>query len=235
MDDLKIIKAGKSGTGILVEQDAGFIDPNDKRNKSIITEITNNDKGTNTPLYTTNTFTVFVILQKYGVLNRNGRIYPETILKSQAKAYEQLIKERRAIGEHNHPESSIISGDRVSHNITKMWWEGNTLVGEMEILMSRGYVNYGIISCQGDSVAHLLEHKIMIGVSSRGVGSLVEGRNGEQIVQDDFELLCWDVVTGPSTPGAWIFKNKPQITSQFNESEIKNNPLLNDGLNKFLL
>lgn len=231
MEDLKIIKPYKSGTGILIENE-GFISPNDDRNKKAINEIKNND--TKGPLYTTNTFTVFVILQKYGVLNRNGRIYPEKILKLQAEAYQQLIKERRAIGEHNHPESSIISGDRVSHNISKMWWEGNTLVGEMEILMSRGYINYGIISCQGDSVAHLLEHNIMIGVSSRGVGSLIEGRNGEQVVQDDFELLCWDVVTGPSTPGAWIFKNKPTQQS-FNESEIKDKPLFNKGLDKFLL
>lgn len=231
MDDLRIIKAGKSGTGILIENE-GFISPNDERNKKAINEIkSSEEKG---PLYTSNKFTVFVILQKYGVLNRNGRIYPENILKLQAEAYQQLIKERRAIGEHNHPESSIISGDRVSHNITKMWWEGNTLVGEMEILMSKGYVKYGIISCQGDSVAHLLEHNIMIGVSSRGVGSLVENARGEQVVQDDFELLCWDVVTGPSTPGAWIFKNKP-TTQSFNESEVKTKPLLINGIDKFLL
>lgn len=233
MDELKIIKAGKSGTGILIENE-GFISPFDDRNKKAINEITNTNNSKDAPLFTTNSFNVFVILQKYGVLNKNGRIYPEAILKKQVQAYQELIDDRRAIGELDHPESSIISARAVSHNITKMWWDGNTLVGEMEILMSWGYVKHGIISCQGDMVAHLLSHRIKIGVSSRGVGSLVEGRNGEQIVQDDFELLCWDGVTGPSTPGAWIFKNKP-TSSQFNESEIKNKPLFLDGIDKFLL
>jgi hypothetical protein len=71
-------------------------------------------------------------------------------------------------------------------------------MGKMEILMSPGYINFGIISCKGDNVADLLRHRIKIGVSSRGVGSLKEARNGDQIVQDDFEIICWDVVTAPS-------------------------------------
>jgi hypothetical protein len=79
-------------------------------------------------------------------------------------------------------------------------------MGKMEILMSPGYINFGIISCKGDNVADLLRHRIKIGVSSRGVGSLKEARNGDQIVQDDFEIICWDVVTAPSTPDAWIFR-----------------------------
>ena len=78
------------------------------------------------------------------------------------------------------------------------------LNGKMEILMTPGFINYGIVSTKGDEVANLLRNRIKIGVSSRGVGSLVEGRNGEQIVQDDFEIICWDVVTAPSTPGSWM-------------------------------
>ena len=89
---------------------------------------------------------------------------------------------------HNsdHPESSIISNDRISHNILKTWWEGKTLLGEMEILMSPGFINQGIISCQGDQIANLLRKGIMVGVSSRGVGSLQE-IDGHAMVQDDFE------------------------------------------------
>jgi len=149
-----------------------------------------------------------------------------------------VIRERGAVGELDHPESSIISGDRISHNIIETWWEGHTLMGKMEILMSPGYINLGIISCKGDAVADLLRHRIKIGVSSRGVGSLVEGKNGEQIVQDDFEIICWDVVTAPSTPDAWIFKNiedaKPYVEG-FESKKVMVKENLKDNLDKFLL
>ena len=104
--------------------------------------------------------------------------------------------------------------------------------------MSPGYINLGIISCKGDAVADLLRHRIKIGVSSRGVGSLVEGKNGEQIVQDDFEIICWDVVTAPSTPDAWIFKNiedaKPYVEG-FESKKLMVKENLKDNLDKFLL
>jgi hypothetical protein len=136
---------------------------------------------------------------------------------------------------HNcdHPESSIISTDRISHNITETWWENKTLMGKMEILMSPGYINYGIVSTKGDEVANLLRNNIMIGVSSRGVGSLREV-NGEQVVQDDFEIICWDVVTAPSTPGSWMFKDKSEARP-FKESVEGRTDLLSNGLDKFLL
>jgi hypothetical protein len=129
--------------------------------------------------------------------------------------------------------SSIIAGDRISHNIIETWWEGKTLMGKMEILMTPGYINYGIVSTKGDEVANLLRNNIMIGVSSRGVGSLREV-NGDHIVQDDFEIICWDVVTAPSTPGSWMFRGKDEA-KPFVESITKNNNTLNEGLDKFLL
>ncbi len=136
---------------------------------------------------------------------------------------------------HNcdHPESSIISIDRISHNIIETWWEGKTLMGKMEILMSPGYAKLGIVSTKGDEVANLLRNNIMIGVSSRGVGSLREV-NGEQVVQDDFEIICWDVVTSPSTPGSWIFNEKEEA-KPFTESVQNKKNLLNDSLDNFLL
>jgi len=136
---------------------------------------------------------------------------------------------------HNceHPESSIVNTERISHNITETWWEGKTLLGKMEIIMSPGYINNGVISCLGDHVANLLRKGIMIGVSSRGVGSLKEV-NGKNIVQDDFELICWDIVTSPSTPGSWIF-NKKEEMQPFTESKITQKTLLIDKLDKFLL
>jgi hypothetical protein len=230
MSELKIIKAGHTGSGILIEQDAGYISPNDKRNHEFINEV--NKLATGQPIMV-EPLVLYVVLQKYGVKNRNGRIYPEHILKREVENYQQLIREKRAIGELDHPESSIIAGDRISHNIIETWWEGKTLMGKMEIIMSPGFVNQGIISCKGDEVANLIRKGIMIGVSSRGVGSLEE-INGQNIVQEDFELICWDVVTSPSTPGSWIFKKK-EATQAFVESEEKHKNLLTDNLDKFLL
>ena len=231
MSDIKIIKAGESGFGFLVESDAGFISPNDVRNKPFINEMKQLESGgklsVNEPLI------LYVVLQKYGVKNRNGRIYPEAILRREVDRYQELIRERRAIGELDHPESSIIAGDRVSHNIIETWWEGKTLMGKMEILMTPGYINYGIVSTKGDEVANLLRNNIMIGVSSRGVGSLSEV-NGDHIVQDDFEIICWDVVTAPSTPGSWMFNNKEE-SKPFVESKQQPKNRLNEGLDKFLL
>lgn len=229
MSELKVLKGKQQGMGILIENE-GYINPDDRRNKTFVNEVQKIVEGKS---IIPDPLKVFVVLQKYGVENRNGRIYPKHILYRENEKYQELIKEKRALGENNHPESSIISLDRVAINITKTWWENATLVGEMEILMSPGFVSQGIISCEGDKVANLLRQGIMIGVSSRGVGSLREIK-GQSIVQDDFELICWDVVSSPSTPGAWVFNNKEE-SKPFMESEIKTKNLLTDKLDKFLL
>lgn len=233
--DIKVLKRGQVGFGYLIEHDAGYISPDEPRNQPFINEIKKLETG---KLAIMEPLIVFVVLQKYGILNRNGRIYPEAILREQDRKYQEAIRERRAVGELDHPESSVISGDRISHNIIETWWEAHTLMGKMEILMSPGYINYGIVSTKGDAVADLLRHRIRIGVSSRGVGSLVEGKNGEQIVQDDFEIICWDVVTAPSTPGSWIFRSKEESRPYVEGVERKGTIIkenLNDKLDKFLL
>lgn len=375
---------------LLIEQDAGYISPSDERNKTMLNEIKSlNEKDVN--ITEDQPLIVYVVLQKWGVKNKNGRIYPKHILERENNNYQELIRERRAIGEcvpegteiftkngwtdiknvvvedevytlnvetnqvelqkvydtikkpysddlvhihnnttldmkltknhkmilwdennnpyeitaikfneklkykdsvllkshfksydelngeiltiqvnneitskmiyhndnvycvsvpnktwlmrynnkvawtHNcdHPESSIIAVDRISHNIIETWWEGKTLMGKMEILMSKGFIKYGIVSTKGDEVANLLRNKIMIGVSSRGVGSLRE-INGDQVVQDDFEIICWDIVTSPSTPGSWMFNDKAEA-KPFTESVQKNKNLLNDSLDNFLI
>ena len=233
--DFKVLKRGESGWGGLIEHDAGYISPDEVRNQPFINEIKKLDSGNRLAII--EPLIVYVVLQKYGILNRNGRIYPEDILKKQDRLYQQAIRERRAVGELDHPESSIIAGDRISHNIVETWWEGHTLMGKMEILMTPGFINYGIVSTKGDEVANLLRNRIKIGVSSRGVGSLKEGKGGEQIVQEDFEIICWDVVTAPSTPGSWILNSReeaqPYIESVMPTKEtIKEN--LKEKLNKFL-
>jgi hypothetical protein len=228
--DLKLIRAGQSGYGYLIEHDAGYISPDEPRNQPFINEMKKLDVG---KLAIVEPLIVYVVLQKYGILNRNGRVYPEAILRKQDQLYQQAIRERRAVGELDHPESSVIAGDRISHNIIETWWENHTLMGKMEILMTPGYINLGIVSTKGDEVANLLRNNIMIGVSSRGVGSLREV-NGDHIVQEDFEIICWDIVTAPSTPGSWMFKDRAESKPFVESVKIEKN-LLIDGLNKFLL
>jgi hypothetical protein len=230
-EDIKLLKAGDVGFGFMIEHDAGFIDPNDSRNEKFVNEVKKLAAG---EIAMIEPLIVTVVLQKWGVKNRNGRIYPERILKAQAEAYNELIKNKSALGELDHPESSIIAGDRVSHNITRIWWEGRTLMGEMQINTTLGFINMGICSTKGDEVANMLRHGWRIGVSSRGVGTLEEDYEGNAIVQDDFELIGWDVVTAPSTPGSWIFGNKNEA-APFMESKIMEGKSLDDDLDIFLL
>jgi hypothetical protein len=235
IDNIKVLKRGQTGYGYLIEHDAGFISPDEPRNQPFINEIKKLETG---KLVIAEPLVVYVILQKYGILNRNGRVYPEYILKKQNEIYQNAIRERSAVGELDHPESSIIAGDRISHNIIETWWEGHTLMGKMEILMTPGFINFGIVSTKGDEVANLLRNRIKIGVSSRGVGSLKEGKNGEQIVQDDFEIICWDVVTAPSTPNAWIFKDVADAKPYVEGVSVKQGVLkesLKNKLDDFLL
>ena len=107
-------------------------------------------------------------------------------------------------------------------------------MGEMQINTTRGFIEMGICSTKGDEVANMLRLGWRIGVSSRGVGTLEEDYEGNSIVQDDFELIGWDVVTAPSTPGSWIFANSNEA-QPFTESRIIENKDLDDGLDKFLL
>ena len=227
MDILKGNELNKKG--ILIEYDAGYISPKD--NKHFVNEmnkLTRGDSIVEEPLV------VYAVMQKYGVENRNGRVYPESILRKEAENYLTLINEKRAMGEADHPESSIVAISRISHNVVELWWEGNVLMGKLEIIMSPGFINQGIISCEGDRVANYLRKGLKIGVSSRGVGSLKK-ENGKNIVQDDFELICWDVVTSPSTPGSWIYNEEPTRQQQMSETkENKDKDLLIDSLDNFL-
>ncbi len=230
MSNIKILKANEIGYGYLIEHDAGFIDPSLNDNKKFINEVNKlnvGDKIIEEPLY------LYAVLQKYGVKNRNGRVYPKEILIKQAEAYFEYIRTNSAIGELNHPNDTVINLERISHNIVDMWWDGKSLIGKLEVIMSPGFVNGGIISCSGDMVANLIRKNIRIGVSSRGLGS-VKNINGETVVQDDFELICWDTVSTPSTPGSYTF-TKMEETKPFVESEIRENKnILIEKLNNFL-
>jgi hypothetical protein len=193
---LRILEAHEQGFGILVEMDAGFISPVNTENYKVLQEAKNLDYR--------NPFEFYAVLQKYDTANRNGRFYPERILKREADKYRNIIKKGLSTSELNHPESSLIDLDRVSHLITDIWWDKNILMGKLKLLTTPGFHERGIVSSKGDIAANLLRQGVTLGISSRGVGSLKKvGERNE--VQDDFELICFDLVSSPSTPGAYLF------------------------------
>ena len=138
--------------------------------------------------------------------------------------YVKQNKKCHWTGNCNHPAETSIDLGRVSHNIIELHWEGRTLVGKMELNVTKGFVTQGICSSLGDTVANLLINGYKIGVSSRGVGS-VENRMGAMVVGNDFELICFDIVADPSTPNAYIY-SKEEEKAQYIESKVNNNEKL---------
>ena len=226
--DLQEIKKGATGYGLLIEND-GYISADlTQHNKQLKESFDESDEW-----FVPKPFIVDAILQKYDVKNANGRIYPEAILKREVEKYQERIKNRNAYGELNHPSDSTIDLGRISHNIIELHWVGKTLVGKMELNISEGFRRNGICSTMGDSAAMLLLNGYLIGVSSRAVGS-VEQRLGQTIVGDDLEIICWDIVSDNSTPGAKISMNGPEELQQYIESDNtkKNKSKLDEKLSK---
>lgn len=135
-----------------------------------------------------------VVLQTANQKNQNGRIYPMPILMREAERYKQFITERRALGELDHPESPVVNLKNVSHNLIEMWFNGENLMGNIEVLSTPS----------GNILKELLKNNIKLGISSRGLGSIKELDDDTVEVQDDFSLICFDVVSNPSTDGAFI-------------------------------
>lgn len=154
----------------------------------------------------TGNLTVEGILATAEVKNGNGRYYSRDLWDREMSKYEPLIKQRRAMGELDHPESQVINLKNVSHLITDYRWDGDNVMGKIEILPTPS----------GNILKALIEQKIVVGVSSRGMGSL-EQRGEVMEVQDDFDLLCFDFVSTPSNPGSFM---KP-INEVLTESQIK--------------
>ena len=163
-------------------------------------------------------------LQAAETKNGNGRSYPRKILEREIENYKKgPIAENRALGELDHPDSSVINLKNVSHNIKDVWWNGDDVMGKIEILPTPS----------GNILTELFKNGITVGVSSRGMGSLKPGPNGVQEVQDDFELLCWDFVSTPSTPGAYVHPIKeglePTVFKYNRANEIITEILCNNG------
>ena len=148
------------------------------------------------------------VLQRAEAKNQNGRIYPREILEREAEKYsKEFISQRRAMGELAHPESSVVNLQNVSHNVKEMHWEGDNLLGTVEVLGTPS----------GNILKELFKSGIKLGISSRGMGSVESVNEGEaQEVQDDFELIAFDFVSNPSTHGAFLHPTNESI----NESKI---------------
>ena len=147
------------------------------------------------------------VLQRADAKNQNGRIYPKKILDREVQNYiDGPIADNRAMGELDHPESSVINLQNVSHTIKDCWWDGDDVVGKVEILSTPA----------GNILKALFAAGITVGISSRGMGSVEENlREGTLEVQEDFELLCFDFVSTPSTHGAFM------APAGLNESKIR--------------
>jgi len=140
------------------------------------------------------------ILQKSETLNQNGRVYPRAILEREVRNYQKFIRENRALGECDHPDSSVVELKKVSHIIREAHMEGDVCYGTVELLDTP----------MGKILQSLVESGVTLGISSRGVGSTK--RDGDtQVVQDDFQLICWDFVAEPSTPGAFMMAEGKRI------------------------
>lgn len=164
------------------------------------------------------------ILQKSNTLNQNGRVYPYEILEREVRNYQKFIQENRALGELDHPDSSVVELKNASHIVKEAYMDGDICYGTVEILDTPS----------GKILKSLVSSGVTLGISSRGVGST--RREGDhQVVQEDFQLICWDFVSEPSTPGAFMMKEGRDITESelrkvFNKTD-RLNRIFNDVLN----
>ena len=162
------------------------------------------------------------VLQRADALNGNGRVYPEHTLRREIENYKNLISQNRAVGELDHPDDSVINLKNVSHVVTDVWWNGKDVMGKIQVLNTPS----------GQVLRELVNANVKIGISSRGTGSVRESR-GETIVEDDFQLICFDFVQEPSTPGAFMMsEGKRRDMNQVFSKADKLNRLLNDIIGK---
>ena len=133
-------------------------------------------------------------LQEAEVQNGNGRVYPQKVLRREMQNYDKLVRERRALGELDHPDDSVLNLKNASHLVTEVWWDGNSVMGKVKVLDTPS----------GNVLRSLVDSGVSLGISSRGLGSVSEGANGTVTVQEDFQLICFDFVSEPSTPGAYM-------------------------------
>ena len=153
------------------------------------------------------------VLQKSDTLNQNSRIYPKVILEREVRNYQKFIAENRALGECDHPDSSVVELKNASHIVREAYMDGDVCFGIVELLNTPS----------GQILQSLVESGVTLGISSRGVGS-TKRKGDVDVVQDDFQLICWDFVSEPSTPGAFMMKEgievrRNDLDKVFNKSD----------------
>jgi len=158
-------------------------------------------------------------LQEADIQNGNGRIYPQAVLMREMKNYQKLVQERRALGELDHPEDSVINLKNASHMVTDVWWDQKNVMGKVKVLDTPS----------GGILKSLVESGVKLGISSRGMGSVTESA-GQTIVEDDFQLICFDFVSEPSTPNAFMMQEAKNFSNQVFTKADRINRLLNEVL-----
>jgi len=150
------------------------------------------------------------IMQKCDHLNGNGRVYPRKVLEKELKNYQKLVKERRALGELDHPDDSVINLKNASHLVTKLWWDGDSVMGKVQVLNTPS----------GQVLKALVEAGVKLGISSRGLGT-TKDKAGQTHVNNDFQLICFDFVSEPSTDGAFMVTEnmERQLNNIFTKSD----------------
>lgn len=157
------------------------------------------------------------VMQRADAKNGNGRVYPENILRREVENYKKLISESRALGELDHPDESVINLKNASHIVTDIWWNGKDVMGKVKVLSTPS----------GQILKSLVESGVKLGISSRGLGSVKE-RMGSTYVEDDFQLICFDFVSEPSTNGAFMNLSESKKTPNIFTKADRINRLLND-------
>ena len=135
--------------------------------------------------------------------NGNGRVYPSKVLKREIDNYMKIVKDNRATGELDHPDDSVINLKNVSHMVVECWWEGNDVMGKIKVLDTPS----------GRILKDLINAGVKLGISSRGLGSVKESM-GNTVVEEDFQLICFDIVSEPSTPDAYVYPGKKSKSSR---------------------
>tara|TARA_Y100000034_G_C6858773_1_gene390590 strand:- start:741 stop:1352 length:612 start_codon:yes stop_codon:yes gene_type:complete len=162
------------------------------------------------------------VMQKSDTRNGNGRVYPHNVLMREIRNYQKLVKEHRALGELDHPDDSVINLRNASHMVTDVWWNGKDVMGKVQVLDTPS----------GGILRSLVESGVKLGISSRGMGSVSESA-GNTVVEDDFQLICFDFVSEPSTPGAYMMKEAKELSEpNILTKADKINRLLNEVLNE---
>jgi len=158
-------------------------------------------------------------LQEADVENGNGRVYPYKVIMREVNNYKKLVKERRALGELDHPDDSVINLKNASHLVTDIWMEDKSVMGKVKVLDTPS----------GQVLKSLVESGVKLGISSRGMGSVSES-NGGTVVQEDFQLICFDFVSEPSTPNAFMMKETKDYNNKVFTKADRINRLLNEVL-----